>query len=338
VSRPPANGRPEESVLLLGLGPTALSALESLSERFSVVGLVRSPSPSGEDEVVERARTLGVPVLNDTGVDVVERAVLDSRPDCVVVSSYDRILPARVLEASARFVNVHYAPLPAYRGRANVNWAILNGEPETAITVHVLAPGLDAGNILYQQKVLIGPDDTVGELYAKLNDVQRRVLADTVARHLSGYRGEPQDESAATYGCTRVPEDGEIHWEASTARIYALVRALAAPYPGAHTYLEGCPIRVLRARPLENPPRYVGRVPGRVVGRSARTGHVDVLTGDGVLRIERVRDGASEKPASDVVRSTRQTLGLRTADLLARIGSLELLLRSAGVTDRDRAG
>src|SRR5215212_5089003 len=103
-----------ESVLLLGLGPTASSALESLTARFRVAGLIRD----GDDELVERARALGVPVRSDLGIDGVERAVGETSPDCVVVSSYDRILPGRVL-GRCRFVNVHYAPLPRYRGRAN---------------------------------------------------------------------------------------------------------------------------------------------------------------------------------------------------------------------------
>jgi methionyl-tRNA formyltransferase len=315
-----------ESVLLIGLGPTALTALESLASRFRLAGIVRDPGPGPDDEVVERARSLGVPVLGDVGLAGVERAVVESAAACVVVSSYDRILPSPLL-ARSRFVNVHYAPLPEYRGRANVNWAVLNGDPETAITVHVMAPGLDAGSILYQQRVPIGPDDTVGDLYARLNAVQRDVLGETVARHLAGYAGEPQDERAATYGCTRVPADGEIDWSAPTRRIHALIRAIAPPYPGAHTYLEGRRLRVLRASPLEDPPRYVGRIPGRVVGRSIRHGYADVLTGDGVLRIHEVADGDTACPASDVLVSTKQTLGLRTADLLARIESLEERLR-----------
>jgi methionyl-tRNA formyltransferase len=308
-----------ETVLLLGLGPTTRSALESLTARFQVAGLIRD----GDDEVVEAARALGVPVLCDPGIERVERAVTETGPDCVVVSSYNRILPARLL-ALCRFVNVHYAPLPQYRGRANVNWAIINGEPETAITIHVLAPGLDAGNILYQQRVPIGPDDTVGDLYAKLNDVQRQVLGDTVVRHLDGYEGEPQDEASATYGCTRVPDDGEIDWSAPTRQTYALVRALGPPYPGAHTYLGGRRLAVLRASLPANAPRYAGRIPGRVVGRSRQDGHVDVLTGDGMLRIHEVATaGSGAVPASAVIASTRQTLGLRTADLLARIETLE---------------
>jgi methionyl-tRNA formyltransferase len=328
-----------ESVLLLGMGPTALSALESLAARFRVAGLLRDArsSPQGDDEVVERARALKVPVFSDFCVEGVERTVTQSRPDCVVVSSYDRILPSRVL-GRCRFVNVHYAPLPEYRGRANVNWAIINGETETAITIHVIAPGLDAGNILYQQRVPIGPDDTVGDLYTKLNKVQRQVLGETVARYISGYEGEPQDEKAATYGCARVPDDGEINWASSTRQIYALIRALAPPYPGAHTYLGGRRITILRAFPLANAPRFVGRIPGRVVGRSRRGGYVDVLTGDGVLRIHEVAtDNSAAGSASAFIGSTRQTLGLRPVDLLARIESLESRLNLADSAGRDPA-
>ena len=325
-----------DDVLLLGMGPTALSALESLAAKFRVAGLVRS-SPGGDDEVIERARTLDVTVHSDLSIEGVERAVIQSSPDCVVVSSYDRILPSRIL-GRCRFVNVHYAALPEYRGRANVNWAIINNEPETAVTIHVIAPGLDAGNILYQQRVPIGPDDTVGDLYTKLNEVQREVLGETVTRYISGYEGEPQGETAATYGCTRVPGDGEINWASSTMQIYALIRALAPPYPGAHTYLNARRITVLRAAPLTNAPRYVGRIPGRVVGRSRRDGHVDVLTGDGVLRIHEVAtDNSAAGPASTFIGSTKQTLGLRTADLLARIELLESRLKLADDASRDSA-
>jgi methionyl-tRNA formyltransferase len=326
------------TVLLLGIGPTALSALESLAAKFRVAGLIRDASSSpADDEVIERALALDVPVLSDLSIEGVQQAVIQSSPDCVVVSSYDRILPSRIL-GRCRFANVHYAPLPEYRGRANVNWAIINGEQETAITIHVMAPGLDAGNILYQQKVPIGLDDTVGDLYTKLNEVQREVLGETISHFISGYDGEPQDETAATYGCTRVLGDGEIDWSASTKQIYALIRALTPPYPGAYTYLDTRRITVLHAVPLMNAPRYVGRVPGRVVGRSRRDGHVDVLTGDGVLRIHEMAAGDSAPgSASAFIASTKQTLGLRTADLLAKIELLESRLNLADGARRDPA-
>jgi methionyl-tRNA formyltransferase len=315
-----------QTVLLLGMGPTTLSALESLALRFRVVGLVRGPVPTEGDEVVKRASELGVPVFADVSLDGVARTITTCRPDCTVISSFHLILPAKIM-SYGRFVNVHYAPLPEYRGRANVNWAIINGESEAAITIHVVARGVDAGNILYQKRVPIGADDTVADLYAVLNELQREALGATVARHLSGYEGEPQDDAAATYGCARVPGDGEINWSDSTERIYALVRALAPPYPGAHTYLNARRILIMRASPLRDAPRYIGRVPGRVVGRSGSAGYVDVLTGDGVLRVHEVMAGDSViSPASACITSTRQTLGLQTADLVAKIEALEARL------------
>jgi methionyl-tRNA formyltransferase len=312
-------------VLLVGCGPTALTALESLAEHLAVVGVVRDCDPAAPqaDPTVRRAAELGVPVTTETSVDAIGRLVDQTKPDCVVVSSYHRILPGRVV-SKTRFVNVHYALLPRYRGRANVNWAILNGEAETGISVHVLSPDLDAGNILFQQALPIGPADTVTDLYERLNALQRRHLGPVVARHLRGYEGEPQDERAASYGCTRLPRDGEINWAAPTRRVYDLVRALTPPYPGAFTYLEGEPLTVWWAEPVENPPRYDGRAPGRVVRVSGPDGWVEVLTGDGVLRVREVqRADEPRRPAAEVVRSVKCTLGLTVADLLERIRALE---------------
>jgi methionyl-tRNA formyltransferase len=316
------------TVLLVGQGLTAASALESLLARFLVVGLVRAPSAEGPDPAIATAERNGVRVLADTSLPAVWEAVRDLAPDCVVISSYDRLLPPSLL-ATCRFVNVHYAPLPAYRGRANVNWAIINGEPDTAITVHVLTASLDGGSILFQRRVRIGDDDTVADLYARLNELQRVHLADAVESHLHGDQGVRQDDAAATYGCSRLPGDGEIDWTGSTQTIYALVRALTAPYPGAFTHLGARRLVVWRARPATSPGRWVGRVPGRVVGLSDEAGWVDVLTGDGVLRLELVQPhGEDAQPAAEVIHSVRTTLGLRPAELLE---CLRLLLPTAGV-------
>src|SRR5215831_4089139 len=255
-------------ILLLGMGPTALSALESLAAQFHVAGIVRQVQAGAEteDTVTRRAHELSVPVLSDVSLAGVQRAIEESQPHCTVVSSYDRILGPRILD-HGKFVNVHYAALPKYRGRANVNWAILNGEPETAITIHAIAPGLDAGNILFQQTIGIGPDDTAADIYSALNEIQRKVLGDTVARYIDGFPGVPQDESESTYGCTRVPADGEVDWSAPTDRIYALIRALSPPYPGAYSYLEARRVTITHASPVLDGRHYAGRVPGRVVGR-----------------------------------------------------------------------
>ena len=309
------------SVLLVGMGPTAFTALESLGAQFRVIGVIRDAAGEPDAELEGRSAELGIPVLRLRHAEIGD-TIVKEQPDCVVISSYNRVLNERVIRSS-KFVNVHYSPLPRYRGRANVNWAIINGEHEAAITIHCIVPELDAGNILYQEAVEIGPHDTVGHLYSVLNQIQREKLGITVARLLDGYEGTPQDESLATYGCARVPADGEIDWSQPTDKIYALIRALSPPYPGAFTYLGRRRITIVRARPADSP-SYVGRVPGRVVARSTRDAFVDVLSGDGLLRIfEVAAEDGLVAPASSIITSTRQTLGIHPADLLLRIEELE---------------
>ncbi|MFB3819492.1 MAG: formyltransferase family protein [Candidatus Methylomirabilales bacterium] len=305
------------------MGPTALTALESLAARTEVVGLVRETPDAAADPVRAAAERLGVPVTADAAPAKVEALIASLAPDCVVISSYNRILPPAVL-ARCPVVNVHYAPLPRYRGRANVNWAIINGEPCAAITIHQVVPELDAGPILFQQLIPVRAEDTVGDLYARLNAIQRDRLGETVLLFLGGWPGTPQAAADATYGCTRLPEDGEIEWRSDTAAILRLVRGLGPPYPGAFTYLRGRRLRVWRAAASPAPARYAGRVPGRVVGRSAPEGWVDVLTGDGVLRLLEVQaDGEEPRAPAGLIRSIAATLGLSRGELLARIEALE---------------
>lgn len=306
-------------VLLVGVGPTAADAFAALHPRFSIVGLIRAD----HDTLALLADEAGIPVIPDTSIRELERMIAEAAPDCVVVSSYDRLIPERLLK-TCPFINVHYAPLPSFRGRATVNWAIINGESETAITIHRMAVGLDAGEILRQERVPIGPNDTVTDLYRKLNQRQRELLGGAIADCLVGRAGDVQDEAAASYCCTRVPEDGEIDWSSPSSEIDRLVRALADPYPGAFTYLGTRRLWVRRAEPVIDPPVYVGRIPGRVISVAA-SGDVDVLTGDGVYRLREVRmDGdQTSQPASAVIRSVKATLGMRLAEVIDRLAVVE---------------
>jgi methionyl-tRNA formyltransferase len=318
-----------QTVLLIGNGPTALSALRSLSASFCVAAVLRdTPVASTRDPVQELAAAFGIPVHPVGGVGKIAALASKIRPEAVVISSYDRLLGPEVLSLS-RFVNVHYSPLPRYRGRANVNWAIINGDKEAAITIHSMAPGLDNGNILYQEGTAIGPRDTAGSLYDRLNAIQERELGRIVVRVLSGYEGQIQDESGSTYGCTRIPSDGEIDWTAETVVIDRLIRALSPPFPGAFTYFEGRRLIISRAAVPPDAPVYEGRIAGRVIASSPHKGWVDVLTGDGVLRLVEVEPEPGHPcPPSSLIKSTRATLGLSKQHLLHRIMALEERLGS----------
>ena len=119
-----SSSSPRSRILLVGFGPTTRAALDGLLGSFHVIALVRDD----DDEVAVYARDNGRSGRDLTSPAAMAGLVTDCRPDCVVVSSYNRILSGPVLDP-VRFVNVHYSPLPAYRGRANVNWAIINREP-----------------------------------------------------------------------------------------------------------------------------------------------------------------------------------------------------------------
>ena len=312
-------GRPR--VVLIGFGPTALSALGSLLDHVDVVALARTVD--ADDPVVRLAARHGVKVSQPRSPRDIAELIEHQRPDCAVISSYNRILEPAVLELCP-FLNVHFAPLPRLRGNAPVNWAILNGASETAITIHEVAAGLDSGNIVFQQAVPIGPRDDVTALFEKLNAIQAQALGPTVLRFLDGWRGSAQDHELATYGCARKPEDGLIDWHRPAAEIDRLVRALTPPFPGAFTFFGGARLVVHRAQPTEARRRFEGSIPGRVVSVARREGWIDVLTGEGVLRVHELRRGTeAPEPASRIVTSSRARLGLQTTDLLERIEALE---------------
>lgn len=313
------------NVLLIGLGTTTLSALKSLLPKCNVQGVVRNVDTelNADGLIVNLADKMGIPIFSDVSQKNIKSLIQKFSPDCVVVSSYHQILPPELTTLST-FINVHYSPLPHYRGRANVNWAIINDESCAAITIHKLISDLDGGNILFQKLITLGFDDTVADIYDKLNDLQQQYLGETVTKVLNGYEGVPQSSAEATYCCTRLPEDGEINWAASTKNIDCCIRALVSPFPGAYTYFEGRKLLVWKAKPVNNPPIYVGRISGRVIGRSKTEGFVDVLTGDGVLKIFEVQfEGEERTAAANLIKSVKSTLGLRTSDLLNRIRNLE---------------
>ncbi|MEA5573577.1 methionyl-tRNA formyltransferase [Calothrix sp. UHCC 0171] len=312
------------NVLLIGIGLTTLTALKSLTAKCKVVGIVRNVDTEfNDDPVVSIAQKLGIPIFSDISQKQIKSLLLQFQPDCVVVSSYNQIISSELIALST-FVNVHYSPLPYYRGRANVNWAMINDEPSAAITIHKISSELDGGNILFQKLIPIEFEDSIANLYNKLNEIQFQNLGEIVLKLLNGYQGIIQNSYEATYCCTRLPEDGEINWSASTRSIDCFIRALVYPFPGAYTYFQQQKMLIWQAQSVKNPPQYVGRIPGRIINRSKSEGYIDVLTGDGVLRILEVQlEGEEKTAAANIITSSKNTLGLQMSDLLNRIQILE---------------
>jgi len=147
------------------------------------------------------------------------------------------MLPPEVLALARKGAfNMHGSLLPKYRGRAPVNWAILKGESETGATLHEMVTKPDAGRIVDQERVPIGPDETAAEVFAKVSDAAETVLKRSLPYLLAGTASlKKQDLSKGSYFGGRRPEDGRIDWSKSALEIHNLVRAVAPPYPGAFT-------------------------------------------------------------------------------------------------------
>ena len=158
------------------------------------------------------------------------------------------MIPEQILAcAKIAALNMHGSLLPKYRGRAPVNWAILHGESETGATLHVMEAKPDAGDIVGQAAVGIGPDETATEVFSKVSQAAVGVIEQVLPSLLKGTVPRRANElQKGSYFGGRKPADGQIHWNQTTKQVHDLVRAVAPPYPGAFTTHEGKTMIVAR--------------------------------------------------------------------------------------------
>ena len=176
--------------------------------------------------------------------------------------------------------NLHGSLLPRYRGRAPVNWALVSGETETGVTLHRMVARADAGEIVDQQPVPIGPADSIREVYDGVVGAARKVVARRIDELLSGQvQSRPQDEARATVVRGRRPEDGRIDWQRDARTVFNLVRAVTHPYPGAFTEVQDRRFYIWWAEPMDETP--AGAEPGEVTGTTPPC----IACGRGSLRV-----------------------------------------------------
>jgi methionyl-tRNA formyltransferase len=190
--------------------------------------------------------------------------------------------PATLGAASRGAFNMHGSLLPKYRGRVPINWAIINGEKQTGATLHEMVEKPDAGRIVDQDVVDIGPDETAAEVFEKVSNAAAKTLDRALPALIRGDAIlRTQNLAEGSYFGGRKPADGEINWQDSAQNIHNLVRAVAPPYPGATTKVCGEAVKITRTRLA--PAHFQHQNPGMLnVGSEA----VIALCGDGrMLRV-----------------------------------------------------
>jgi methionyl-tRNA formyltransferase len=257
--------------------------------------------------VAELAAGHGIETVfpDDPNTPAVAGKVRALAPDFLFSFYYRKMLGRELLQAPSRGAfNLHGSLLPKYRGRAPVNWAVLKGETQTGATLHEMLDKPDAGRIVDQEPVPIGPEDTAAEVFQRVTQAAETVLRRSLPKLIEGSAVlKAQDLARGSYYGGRRPEDGRIDWTQPALAIHNLVRAVAPPYPGAFTRLPRGTLRVLRSR-LE--PQRQPRPDGP--GLYCEDGRLFADCGDGgVLRLlEYETEGA---PLDlDILREQKQAL------------------------------
>ena len=285
-------------IILIGQAAFAEKVLDGLRAHGHDVVAVYCPPDQGArpDPVKVRALALGLPVRQHKSLKApaVQQEFVAYGADLGVLAYVTQIVPPPVFEAPRLgSICFHPSPLPRYRGGSAINWQIIKGETETAVSVFWVDPGIDTGPVLVQKSAPIGPDDTAASLYYDtLFAIGVEAVLEAVQLVAAGKAPRiPQDESRATYDPLCRDEHARIDWARSLREVYNLVRG-CDPQPGAYTMLEGSPLRLYDARAVSAGP---GR-PG-VVERVTPEGMVIGLR-DGALHVKRVRYGAEKLDAA----------------------------------------
>jgi methionyl-tRNA formyltransferase len=272
-----------------------------------IAALFTHPDDSHEEiwwrSCAQLAALHGVPVHAGDRVDAGSTATIAALKPAVIYSfSYRHLIPESVLAlAPLGAFNLHPALLPAYRGRAPVNWMLVNGEREAGVTLHYMVARADAGDIVATRAVAIEDSDTALTLYRKLVPLGVELITEMHPKIVAGVAPRRKmDISKGSYFGRRKPEDGRIDWRWPARRIFNLVRAVTHPYPGAFCFVGGRKLMVWETK-IGAETGSLGE-PGRVV-RETADGALEIAAGEGIVVLKIAQfEGAPEALARDALR------------------------------------
>jgi len=225
------------------IGCVGIKAL--LKHSFEIVAVFTHQDNPQEtiwfDSVAELASELRIPVFGPTDINHplwVEK-IKELRPDILFSFYYRNLIHRPILDIpKAGCLNLHGSLLPRYRGRAPINWVLVNGETETGVTLHYMTPRADDGDIVAQERIGISDDDTALTLHRKVTEAAEKLLNEMLSHLQDGTAPRiPQDHRKATYFGGRRPADGEIEWIKTPREVRNLVRAVTKPFPGAFSFV-----------------------------------------------------------------------------------------------------
>lgn len=253
-------------IIFLGTPEFGAIILEKLAEiNFKPILVITAPDkPVGRKQILTPppvkviAQKYKIPILQPDKILDSKFKIQDSKPDLIVVAAYGQILPKEILDIPKRgSLNVHPSLLPKYRGASPIQYAILNGDKKTGVTIMLMEEKMDRGPILNQRTLEIEKDETSTTLHRKLANLGAGLLMETISKWMQGMiKPRPQDDAQATYTKILTREDGKINWKKTAKDLEQEIRAFDY-WPGSFTFWEKrdgtmVRIKILKARVLES--------------------------------------------------------------------------------------
>lgn len=312
-------------IVFMGTPDFAVPSLDMLIEEgYNVIGVVTQPDrPKGRKKVLtpppvkEAAVRYGLPVLQPERLkgSKEQEQLVEWAPDLIVTAAFGQILPKAVLDLPAMgCINVHASLLPKYRGGAPIHQAIIDGEEETGVTIMYMVEALDAGDMLSQRSIPIGPEDNVATMFEKLSVVGAELLKDTLPQLIAGtITPVAQDPSLVTFAYNIKREDEEIDWTKNGKAIHNHIRGMN-PFPGAYTKVNGEILKVWQAQHTSD--QSLAQPAGTIYQLDQDGIKVAAGDGTGVLLTEIQPAGKKKMNAADFLRGTGSswTVGMKLGD------------------------
>ena len=295
-------------IIFMGTPDFAVSALDALcrSGQEVILAVTQPDRQKGRGRKVIQtpvkvcAEKWGVPVFQPVRIREAEaiEQIRSLSPDLIVVAAFGQILPQELLDIPRLgCVNIHASLLPRLRGAAPIQWSVINGDSESGITLMQMNAGLDTGDILFQESVPIGPQETGESLYEKLAELGGEMIVKYLPAIEAGeVKPVKQDDSLSSYAPMLRKEMGEIDWTMSAAQIEQRMRGML-PWPGAYTTLEGHTLKIWSARVLPADSKYADAVPGTVLFTDKKT--ICVAAGQGALALLEVQAEGKKRMGTD---------------------------------------
>jgi len=286
-------------IIIIGQAAFGEKVLQALNKKGEeIMGVYTPPDiPGRTNPLKELAAKLGIPTFQPKEMRAPEvyAEYIRLKPDLNVMAYVTNIIPESILNYP-RLGTVQYHPslLPKHRGGSAINWAIINGETKTGITIFWPDKGIDTGPILLQKEVEISPDDTVGSLYFnKLFPMGIEALVESIELIEQGTAPRiPQDESQASYEGLCTEKEAVINWFQPVTKVYNLIRG-TNPQPGAITHFQGKRLKIFDSELLAGS---ISGLPGEIVN-TTKQGFA-VATINGAILVKRVQVEGSPKIAS----------------------------------------